>query len=86
MIADMRKRVQEEDKQYYIMQRRRNRSENNIARWFVPGEEPACRPILDLPTMMAIEEHPFRGRPGTKKKAYTRLSSQGLLWRDMERL
>jgi len=48
MIADMRKKVLEEDKQYYVMQRRRNRSEDNFGRWFVPGEDPACRPLMDM--------------------------------------
>ncbi len=48
MIAEMRKKVEEEDKQYYVMKRRRNRSEDNFGRWFVPGEDPACRPLMDM--------------------------------------
>ena len=75
MIADMRRKVAEEDKQYYVMQRRRYRSEDNYGRWFVPGEDPACRPIMDMDQLMSIEEHRYRGRPGAKKKAYMRLSS-----------
>ncbi len=86
MIADMRKKVADEDKQYYVMQRRRNRSEDNFSRWFVKGEDPACRPIMDMEQLMGIEEHKYRGRPEGKRKTYMRVSSQGLLWHDVERL
>jgi hypothetical protein len=75
MIAEMRKKVEEEDRQYYVMKRRRNRSEDNFGRWFVPGEDPACRPLMDMEGIMSIEEHPLRGRPEAKKKAYMRVSS-----------
>jgi len=57
------------------MKRRRYRSEDNFGRWFVPGEDPACRPIMDFETMMQIEEHKYRGKPGAPKKAYMRVSS-----------
>ena len=72
MIAEMRQKVEEEDKKYYVMKRRRNKSEDNFGRWFVPGEDPACRPLMDMET---IEEHPLRGRPGARKKEYMRVSS-----------
>jgi hypothetical protein len=71
----MRKKVEEEDRQYYVMKRRRNRSEDNFGRWFVPGEDPACRPLMDMEGIMSIEEHPLRGRPEAKRKAYMRVSS-----------
>jgi hypothetical protein len=72
----MRQKVIEEDRQFYVMKGRRNQSEDNITRW---GFE-STQPLLMPEKKESILEHPNK-----KVKKYMRVSSQGYLWRDIEK-
>lgn len=76
MIYEMRRKVEEEDRQFYVMKGRRNQSEDNILR---------DQPILSPEETEAIPEHQLRNQRGLKTKAFMRLSSQGYLWQDVEK-
>ncbi len=69
MIKAMRKKVEEEDKKYFVMKPRRNHSEDNMQRW--SKAPPLMRPGFkeNLP------EHPLQNQRDLQEKVFLRVSS-----------
>ena len=56
MINQMRRKVEEEDRKFYVIKQRRNQSEDNFARW--DAKAGIATPLLMPEEKESILEHP----------------------------